>query len=50
MSRRPPLIDDARPQASCWTAAIIDCAILAAAAALGILLGCAELIIERIGS
>ncbi|MES2905040.1 MAG: hypothetical protein V4696_12720 [Pseudomonadota bacterium] len=47
---RPPLIDRPRPQRSCWTAALIDCSILAAAAALGILLGCAELLIERIGS
>ena len=48
MTRRPPLLDRRPEQPSCWAAAIIDCAILAGAAAIGLLLGAGELIIERI--
>jgi hypothetical protein len=48
MSRRPPLIDGQHRQRSCWVAAFIDCAFLAAAAAIGLLLGAGEIIIEGI--
>ena len=47
---RLPCLDRQPATRNCWTATLIDCAILAAAAVLGILLGCAELLIGRIAS